>query len=125
MATRGPRPLEVHRPVERARTTQLATLQPVVVQDEYLAHIADADERRDAVVEKDLALVPQEVGETIPQAWHDELPVGIHDLRARRRRPTFPADVANATAFDHQLRIANRRAATAIDEGASVYDEDS
>src|SRR4029453_305030 len=42
-----------------------------------------------------------------------------------RRRPPLPAADENATAFDHQLRIADRRAATAIDERASVYDEDS
>jgi hypothetical protein len=115
----------VHRPVEGAWAAQLSTPQSLVVQHEDLAHVADADERRDAVVEKDLALVPQEIGERVPQPWHDELSRRIDDLRPRRRRLAFPPDAADTIAFDHHLRIAYRFAAAPIDEGASVDDEHS
>ena len=118
------RSLEVHRPVERARTAQRSTPQPLVVEGEHLAHVADADERRDAVVEKNLALVPQEVGEPVPQPGHDELAVGVDDLCAGRRRLTLSADRANAIAVDHQLGVTDRRPAAAVDERAPVDDED-
>jgi hypothetical protein len=57
----------MNRPIERTRAADLAAFDAFGVRDADFTHIADADEGGDAVVEQDLALVPDEIVESHPR----------------------------------------------------------
>ncbi len=115
---------EVNRPIEWTRTADFAAFDALGVGDADFTHVADANEGGDAVVEQDLALIPDEVVERIPEAGKNELAVRIDDLGVGRRILSLPSDTRDAIALNHNLNITNRRTAIAVDQYAAVDDHD-
>ena len=76
---------EVNRPIEWTRAADLAAFDAFGIDDADFTHVADANEGGDAVVEQDLALIPDEVVERIPEAGKNEFAVRVDDLRVGRR----------------------------------------
>src|SRR5437588_6044221 len=86
------------------------------------AIVADADERRHAVVEHRLALIRIEVRLGIPQPRKDKLPVRPNNLRIGGICLTLASNTNNLVSLNQYLRIANRRAPIAVNERPSLDD---
>jgi hypothetical protein len=110
----------MHRPIEGARPTNLPALDAVGVHDTDFTHIPYADEGCDAVIEKDLSLIPDEVVQGIPKAGEDELAVRVENLRIRGTSLPFSSDVRDPVSLNDYLNISNRRTAVTVDKNASI-----
>ena len=106
---------EVNRPIEWTRAADLAAFDAFGVGDADFTHVADANEGGDAVVEQELALIPDEIVERIPEAGKNEFAVRVDDLRVGRGGLSLPSDTRDAIALNHNLNITNRGPAIAVD----------
>ena len=115
---------EVNRPIEWTWPTDLAASDTLGVDDADFTHIADTNEGCDTVVEQDLALIPDEVIQRIPQAGNNELAVRVDDLGVGLRVLSLPSDTHDAIALNDNLNVTNRRTAVAVDQHAAFNDHD-
>ena len=101
---------EVNRPIEWTRAADLAAFDAFGVGDADFTHIADANEGGDAVIEQDLALIPDEVVERIPKAGKNELAVRVDDLRVGLGVLSLPSDTPRCDCLESQSEHHEREA---------------
>src|SRR6185295_17986569 len=91
---------EVDWPIERTWATDLAAFDTFGICNPDFTHIPDADERSNAVIEQQLALIPDEIVERIPETGENEFAVRINDLRVGRGGLALPPDSHDAIALN-------------------------